>query len=284
MENLDRILEIKEKGAESANKDDIPMALNLMVELVNTNPDIQKLVAGLSLTGVIELTDINETLHMSIDNGKASYGTGSISNPDFDFSGDLVTITGVLLGEIDAITAYFSEIVEAEGDLEQMITFMNVMEIALDELNIIKKDELKSIIPIDTMQELLNAYKTGPEAIKPEHVPQFLNIMAAFINLNPEAQEEIEDLELRIAMKFTDVGNFFITIENNQMNISEDGFKGDGEATLSLSMPLSTMTDIMFDGDAVSAYMAGNITVTGDLSQAMAFQSIMELLIEKIEI
>ena len=158
------------------------------------------------------------------------------------------------------------------------------MEIALNELNIIKKDELKSIIPIDTMQELLNAYKTGPEAIKPEHVPQFLNIMAAFINLNPEAQEEIEDLELRIAMKFTDVGNFFITIENNQMNISEDGFKGDGEATLSLSMPLSTMTDIMFDGDAVSAYMAGNITVTGDLSQAMAFQSIMELLIEKIEI
>ena len=116
MENLDRILEIKEKGAESANKDDIPMALNLMVELVNTNPDIQKLVAGLSLTGVIELTDINETLHMSIDNGKASYGTGSISNPDFDFSGDLVTITGVLLGEIDAITAYFSEIVECHGN------------------------------------------------------------------------------------------------------------------------------------------------------------------------
>jgi putative sterol carrier protein len=282
MEYNNRINEIKEKGAETANKDDIPKALNLMVELVNTNPDIQKLVEGLSLTGVIELTDINETLNMSIDNGKASYGTGSISNPDFNFSGDLVTITKVLLGELDAVTAYFSEIVEAEGDLEQMITFMNVMEIGLDELNIVKKGEAKSIIPIATMKELLQAYTAGPEAIKAEHVPQFLNIMAAFINLNPEAQEEIEDSELRIALKFEDVGDFYITIENNKMSVSEQPF--DEKASLELIMPLSTMTDVMFDGDAVSAYMAGQITVNGDLSQAMLFQSIMEMLIDKIEI
>ena len=282
MENMNRIFEIKEKGAETATKDDIPMALNLMVEIVNTNPEIQELVKDFTLTGVIELTDIKETLNLSIDNGKATYGTGSISNPDFNFSGDLVTITKVLLGEVDAVTAYFTEIVEADGDLEQMITFMGVMENALDMLEIVKKDELKSIIPIDTMKELLQAYKGGSEAIKPEHVPQFLNIMAAFINLNPEAQEEIEDADLKIALKFQDVGDFYITIENNKMSVSEQSFNGD--ASLELIMPLSTMTDVMFDGDAVSAYMAGNITVNGDLSQAMLFQSIMEMLIEKIEI
>ena len=282
MENIKRIFEIKEKGAETATKDDIPMALNLMIELVNTNPEIQELVKDFTLTGVIELTDAGETLNLSIDNGKATYGMGSISNPDFNFSGDLVTITKVLLGELDAVTAYFTEVVEAEGDLEQMITFMGVMEVALDLLKIVKKGEMKSLIPIDTMKELLQAYKGGPEAIKPEHVPQFLKIMAAFINLNPEAQEEIEDSDLKIALKFKDVGDFYITIEKNKMSVSEQSFNGD--ASLELMMPLSTMTDVMFDGDAVSAYMAGNITVNGDLSQAMLFQSIMEMLIEKIEI
>jgi len=282
MENIKRIFEIKEKGAETATKDDIPLALNLMVELVNTNPEIKELVEGFTLTGVIELTDINETLNMSIDKGKAAYGTGAIANPDFFFRGDLVTITKVLLGEIDAITAYFTEAVEADGDLEQMITFMSIMEIALDLLKIVPKGELKSIIPMNTMKELLQAYSTGPEAIKPEHVPLFLKIMSEFINLNPEAQEEIEDAELKIALKFSDVGDFYITIEDNKMSVSEQPFEGD--ATLELIMPLSTMTNVMFDGDAVSAYMAGQITVNGDLSQAMLFQSIMELLIEKIEI
>lgn len=282
MENIKRIFEIKEKGAETATKDDIPLSVNLMVELVNTNPEIKELVKGLTLTGVIELTDVNETLNMSIDNGKASYSMGSISNPDFFFRGDLVTIAKVLLGELDAVTAYFTEIVEADGDLEQMITFMGVMEIALDLLKIVPKGELKTIIPIDTMKELLQAYKEGPEAIKPEHVPQFLNVMAAFINLNPEAQEEIEDSELNIALKFSDVGDFYITIADNKMSVSEQPF--DGDASLELIMPLSTMTDVMFDGDAVSAYMAGQITVNGDLSQAMLFQSIMEMLIDKIEI
>ena len=282
MENVKRILEIKEKGAESATKDDIPIALNLMVELVNTNPEIQEMVKGLTLSGVIELTDINETLNMSIDNGKASYGTGSLANADFNFRGDMKTITKVLLGELDAVTAYFSEAVEADGDLEQMITFMGVLEVGLDLMKIVKKGEMKTIIPIDTMKELLQAYNTGPEAIKPEHVPQFLNVLAAFININPEAQEEIEDADLKIAMKFTDVGDFYISVENNKMTVSDKSFNGD--ATLELIMPLSTMTDVMFDGDAVSAYMAGQITVNGDLSQAMLFQSIMEMLIEKIEV
>jgi len=282
LENVKRILEIKEKGAESATKDDIPIALNLMVELVNTNPEIQEMVKGLTLSGVIELTDINETLNMSIDNGKASYGTGSLANADFNFRGDTKTITKVLLGELDAVTAYFSEAVEADGDLEQMITFMGVLEVGLDLMKIVKKGEMKTIIPIDTMKELLQAYNTGPEAIKPEHVPQFLNVLAAFININPEAQEEIEDADLKIAMKFTDVGDFYISVENNKMTVSDKSFNGD--ATLELIMPLSTMTDVMFDGDAVSAYMAGQITVNGDLSQAMLFQSIMEMLIEKIEV
>jgi len=282
LENVKRILEIKEKGAESATKDDIPIALNLMVELVNTNPEIQEMVKGLTLSGVIELTDINETLNMSIDNGKASYGTGSLANADFNFRGDMKTITKVLLGELDAVTAYFSEAVEADGDLEQMITFMGVLEVGLDLMKIVKKGEMKTIIPIDTMKELLQAYNTGPEAIKPEHVPQFLNVLAAFININPEAQEEIEDADLKIAMKFTDVGDFYISVENNKMTVSDKSFNGD--ATLELIMPLSTMTDVMFDGDAVSAYMAGQITVNGDLSQAMLFQSIMEMLIEKIEV
>ena len=282
MENVKRILEIKEKGAESATKDDIPIALNLMVELVNTNPEIQEMVKGLTLSGVIELTDINETLNMSIDNGKASYGTGSLANADFNFRGDMKTITKVLLGELDAVTAYFSEAVEADGDLEQMITFMGVLEVGLDLMKIVKKGEMKTIIPIDTMKELLQAYNTGREAIKPEHVPQFLNVLAVFININPEAQEEIEDADLKIAMKFTDVGDFYISVENNKMTVSDKSFNGD--ATLELIMPLSTMTDVMFDGDAVSAYMAGQITVNGDLSQAMLFQSIMEMLIEKIEV
>ena len=252
-----------------------------MVALVNTNPEIQAMVKGMKLSGVIELIDVNETLHMSIDNGKAEAGSGSISNPDFFFKGDLPTITKVLLGDLDPVTAYFSEVVEAEGDLEEMLKFMSVLEVGLDLLKIIKKGEMKTIIPIEKMKELLGAYNSGPDAIKPEHVPDFLKVLAAFINVNPEAQEEIEDTDMRISIKLEEAGEFNLLVEDNKMTILDKGFNGD--TTLSLSMPLSTMIDVMFDGDAVSAYMAGQISVDGDLSQAMLFQSIMELLIEYIE-
>ena len=158
---------------------------------------------------------------------------------------------------------------------------MSVLEVGLDLLKIIKKGELKTIIPIEQMKELLQAYYDGPDAIKPEHVPQFIKVLAAFININPEAQEEIEDADMRISINLEGAGEFNILVEDNKMTVLDQGFNGD--TTLSLSMPLSTMVDVMFDGDAVSAYMAGQITVDGDLSQAMLFQSIMELLIEYIE-
>lgn len=281
MENMQVILEIKDRGASSATKDDIPLALDTVVKFVNSNHEVQEMVKGLELSGNMNIDGADEVYHMTIKNGVCEYGTGPIDSATFTMNADLLTMSRILLGELDAMTAYFSEAVKVEGDMKYLLLFVEILERALVLLQVVKAGERKGLLEPAMMRELLEIYTGGAENIEAKHVPLFLDVLCAFVNNNPEAQEEIEDSDMIIKMTIEDIGDYYIQIDDGKMTNSKES---PGEPSISIAMDVATIGELIADGDAVSAYMAGTIKIDGDISNGMAFQSIMELLIDFLEI
>ena len=131
------------------------------------------------------------------------------------------------------------------------------------------------------MKELLKVYQEGPDAVKPEHVPYFLDILSVFVNTNGEAQDEIEDTDFLVHLIVDKQDDYYIKLEGGKMSVSKEPL---GDPTLTLRINSDAIGELITDGDAVSAYMNGKIEVEGDISEGMAFQSIMELLIYYLDI
>jgi putative sterol carrier protein len=99
---------------------------------------------------------------------------------------------------------------------------------------------------------------------------------------NEDLAEELEDMDIAVQMIVTDADAKY------WMKASEGNLEyGEGEVD-SPSFTFSATKEVglgMLFGevDATSAYMAGDITVEGNLQDAMAFQEIIELAIEAIE-
>ncbi|MCP4762459.1 MAG: hypothetical protein GY870_11815 [archaeon] len=187
----------------------------------------------------------------------------------------------VLLGKTDAVTAYFTEAAEAKGDMELMLIFVQILEKALIDLEILKEGELEPLLETKTMKNLFKIYKAEAEGLEPEHVPMFLKVLATFVNLNPEAQEEIEDTNYVIKMSVDNIADYNIKIADGVMTYSKESL---GEPSMTFKMDVNTVGELISDGDAVSAFMAGKITVDGELNKAMEFQTLMEMLMNYIDI
>ena len=99
---------------------------------------------------------------------------------------------------------------------------------------------------------------------------------------NEDLKEELEDMEIAIQLVFTDADKkFWLTVKEGALDYGE----GDVEnPSFTLSSTLEVGAGIvMGEVDATSAYMAGDITVEGNLQDAMAFQEIIELSLEAYE-
>ncbi|MFX1314724.1 MAG: SCP2 sterol-binding domain-containing protein [Promethearchaeota archaeon] len=99
---------------------------------------------------------------------------------------------------------------------------------------------------------------------------------------NEDLKEELEDMDIAIQMVITDADyKFWLTVKEGDLDF------GDGEVenpSFTMSSNLEVGAGIMMgEVDATSAYMAGDITVEGNLQDAMAFQEIIELALEAYE-
>ncbi|MFX1460952.1 MAG: SCP2 sterol-binding domain-containing protein [Promethearchaeota archaeon] len=99
---------------------------------------------------------------------------------------------------------------------------------------------------------------------------------------NEDLKEELEDMDITVQMIVTDV-------DTKAWMKAHDGILeyGEGETdnpSFTFSANKEVALGLLFgEVDATSAYMAGDITVEGNLQDAMAFQEIIELAIEAFE-
>lgn len=278
-DKIKRLIEIRDKGAEIATTDDIPLVYDFIIDFYNVNKKIQEMTKDMNLSVVIDLEGIGANTFI-ISKGKPSYKEGKIEDPDVVLSSDLLTISKILLGQLDPTIAYFRGQIYIEGDLYSMVKYQEILDFFYKELKLIDIEQRQLIIEPSELKYLLEVYNDMVEPNDPSIMASFMKILTAFVNNNSEAQEEIEGMNLKLQLTLTDDKSYLIVIKDGKMNWSE-GTADD--ATVKIEMPLTIGTNLLKEGDAVSAYMAGEITVEGNLQEAMTFQEIIQIFIESVE-
>jgi len=132
------------------------------------------------------------------------------------------------------------------------------------------------------LKDIKAAQEGGASSATPEVIAKMLQFMKEISGENEDLKEELEDMEIAIQLVFTDADKkFWLTVKEGALDFGE----GDVEnPSFTLSSTLEVGAGIvMGEVDATSAYMAGDITVEGNLQDAMAFQEIIELSLEAYE-
>jgi len=279
MESIKRLLEIKEKGPESVTPEDIPLALGITCQFINSNPAAKELVND-DMSMIIEIKGADK-YYLTIIDGKCEFGKGGLDSANFTLTTDLITITKMLLGQIDATVAYFSGDFEAEGELYYMIRYLEILDLAFKMLDIISSEERVVVLKTEDMKNLFDVYARGASTVDPSHITLFFKVFATFVNYNPEAQDLISGEDLKIQMSIINHGDYLIRIVDSKMSWSEETIS---DFTVKLEMALETSAEILLDGDAVSAFMAGKIKVMGELAKALFFQELNELFLEYLNL
>ena len=121
-----------------------------------------------------------------------------------------------------------------------------------------------------------------PSQASIDDYPVLLEYLKQVSKENEDLKEELEDMDIVVQMVITDKDKkYWLKAQEGSVDAGE----GDIDNP---SFTFSAAFDVavgMLTGevDATSAYMAGEITVEGNLQDAMAFQEILELSMEAFE-
>jgi putative sterol carrier protein len=280
MKNLKRIIEIREKGIEAISNEDIPTIFQLICDFINLDQDAQKQIKDYNLAMQIKIEDL-ESYFLTILEDRIEFTKEPLESQDFVISSDLRTISKLLLGQLDPLEAYFSELLTIKGDLFKVIQFVEILELTFAKLEIINNSEKKLLFDTGSMKSLIDVYLKGASIVEPYHVPLFLEILTFFVNSNPEAKEIILDENLIIQLIISDYASYILHIKNCIMEWAK-GLVPNPDLTLEMS--LQTSVETLIAGNAMSAYMEGKIIIEGNIAKALIFQNLIDIFLEFINI
>jgi len=274
---MERLKEIKAKGAETATADDIAIALGVLTDFFNTNSEAQNLIKGKDITGYFSLYDAANYV-ISIKDGKSEHAQKDMSEPSFSVYAPLTSVSKVLIGDIDVSMGFISGEIEVDGDFPSMVDFFEVIELALTELGLVEKDR-ELLLDSDTMRKFYNLYMDGAKDIDPADIPLVFDIFTTFGNLNPEAQEILDEEDALIQMNVPDVGSFVIKVADNKLSWSDQKIDN---AELEFELSLETAADLLLSGDAATAFLEGRIEAEGNIAQALVMNDLIQVFLEML--
>ena len=132
------------------------------------------------------------------------------------------------------------------------------------------------------LNDLKAAMDAGADAATKESVLKVFEFFKAVSKENEDLAEELEDMDIVVQMVINDKDmKFWIKASEGNIEFGE----GDVDnPSFTFSATMAVGAGMLFgEVDATSAYMAGDITVEGNLQDAMAFQEIIELAMEAFE-
>lgn len=132
---------------------------------------------------------------------------------------------------------------------------------------------------VDKVKGLVEA---GADAASPDDLMTMFELYKQIAMDNEDLKEELEDMDIVVQQIITDKdAKFWLKAKEGALEYG----KGDVDnPSFTFSCALAVGAGMLFgEVDATSAYMAGDITVEGNLQDAMAFQEIIELAMEAFE-
>ena len=264
----------------SVTIEEVKNAFTLTCNLINENQNIQEFIKGKDLSILISLKEVGP-LFLTIQEGYAEYGIGTITNYDFSLTSNIDTIFNLLIGKlVDPIEAYFSELFHIKGDLYYMIEFFQIMEFIIINYLSEKNSKVRLILDSSSLKKLFDIYARGLSVLEPIHIPLFFEILTAFANNNAKAKKLISEEDLIIQMNIVNVGKYFIRIVDKKFGWAI------GEARnpdLRFEMGFKTSAEVIFETDPISAFMKGKIKVeakANDIFKVLILKDLTDLLLE----
>jgi putative sterol carrier protein len=132
------------------------------------------------------------------------------------------------------------------------------------------------------VNELKEKFDAGAAAAEPDDALKCFQLFEQVADEMEDLKEELEDMDIAVQMILTDADKkFWVKASEGKLEYGE----GDVDnPSFTFSATKEVGLGMLFgEVDATSAYMAGDITVEGNLQDAMAFQEIIELAMEGFE-
>ena len=132
------------------------------------------------------------------------------------------------------------------------------------------------------LNEIKGKIDAGAAAADVKDTLKMFELYKQIAEENEDLKEELEDMDIAIQMVVTDAdARFWLKAQGGTLEFGE----GDVDnPSFTFSAAKEVGAGMLFgEVDATSAYMAGDITVEGNLQDAMAFQEIIELALEAYE-
>jgi putative sterol carrier protein len=111
----------QDAGAGSASVDDMMKVFAFIKQVSTENEDLKEELEDMDIAIQMVITDADKKFWLSVKEGDLDFGDGEVENPSFTMSSNLEVGAGILMGEVDATSAYMAGDITVEGNLQDAI-------------------------------------------------------------------------------------------------------------------------------------------------------------------
>ncbi|HEC38863.1 hypothetical protein LCGC14_0942500 [marine sediment metagenome] len=122
----------QDAGASSASPDDMLKTFGFIKQISTENEDLKEELEDMDIAIQMVITDADKKYWLSVKEGALDFGEGDVENPSFTMSSTLEVGAGILMGEVDATSAYMAGDITVEGNLQDAMAFQEIIELALE--------------------------------------------------------------------------------------------------------------------------------------------------------
>jgi putative sterol carrier protein len=122
----------QESGAAAASAEDVMRMYEFIKQISKENEDLKEELEDMDIAISMIITDQDKKYWLTVKEGDLDFGEGDVDNPSFTMSSTLETGAGILMGEVDATSAYMAGDITVEGNLQDAMAFQEIVELALE--------------------------------------------------------------------------------------------------------------------------------------------------------
>ena len=126
------LMDIMDAGASAAKPEDLTKMYEFIKQVSSENEDLAEEIEDMDIAIQTVLTDSDQKFWLKVQEGSLDYGEGEVENPSFTMSSNLEVGAGILLGEVDATSAYMAGDITVEGNLQDAMAFQEIVELSLE--------------------------------------------------------------------------------------------------------------------------------------------------------
>lgn len=121
-----------ERGSALAQIEDTELTLEFFKQIAKESEEIQEILEDANLEVGIEVTDKDRWFWLRAKGTDIEYGQGKPEKPTFIFRTTMEKAAAVIFGDLDATQAYMAGEVEIQGNLQDALSFNDLIVIAIE--------------------------------------------------------------------------------------------------------------------------------------------------------